>query len=344
MRIPEINIAGLFCAASPARADTDRALIDAAAGLGFLVVTGLPDDVPLGNQIRRELLRLFELPEPERRLLWRRKFDPAQANVYRGWFPAQNGDPTHKEGMDIGPDLVYGAQVVDASDVLREATPLPPESALPGWRTAAANYYRAMERTAAALMRSLARGLGLPETIFDAAFFQGISTLRLIRYPVRTPESFETVNPEQIWVTHNGHRRHLIGKPHVDSGFLTLVAQDETDGLQARSPQDTWVDVPPTDRALVVNFGKVMERWTGGRVKATEHRVVGIDRERFSIPFFYEPRVDAKIAPLNLDGAQPFEPFLFGDHLWSAVTQFVEFRGLEHLRRPKGSYLKVDQP
>jgi isopenicillin N synthase-like dioxygenase len=336
MSIPEINIADLFRTASPARAHVDNALINAACGLGFLVVTGLPDDVPVGDRIRRELLRLFELPESERRLLWRRKFDPAQPNVYRGWFPAQNGDPTHKEGMDIGPDLVYGTQVVDASDVLREATPLPPEAALPGWRAAAANYYQAMERTAAALMQSLARGLGLPETTFDAAFFQGVSTLRLIRYPVRTPESFGAMDPAQIWVMHHGQRRHLIGRPHVDSGFLTLVAQDETGGLQAWSQQDAWVDVPPTDRALVVNFGKVMERWTGGRVKATEHRVIGSERERFSIPFFYEPRVDAQIAPLNLDGAEPFEPFLFGDHLWSAVTQFVEFRGLEHLRRPRG--------
>jgi isopenicillin N synthase-like dioxygenase len=336
MSIPEIDVAGLFGTASPARADADSALIDAACGMGFLVVRGLPDDVPVGDRARRDLLRLFALPESERRTLWRRKFDPAQPNVYRGWFPAQNGDPTHKEGMDIGPDLVYGAQVVDASDVLREATPLPPEAALPGWRTAAANYYRAMERTAAALMQSVARGLGLPEATFDAAFFQGVSTLRLIRYPVRMPESFGAAAPEQIWVMHHGQRRHLIGRPHVDSGFLTLVAQDETGGLQARSPQGAWVDVPPTDRALVVNFGKVMERWTGGRVKATEHRVIGNERERFSIPFFYEPRVDAQIAPLNLDGAESFEPFFFGDHLWSSIIQFVEFRGLAHLRRPKG--------
>ncbi|HEX9138490.1 MAG TPA: 2OG-Fe(II) oxygenase family protein [Steroidobacteraceae bacterium] len=336
MKIPEIDIAGLFGTASPARAEADRALIDAACGMGFLLVTGLPDDVPVGDRNRRELLRLFELPDSERRTLWRRKFDPAHPNVYRGWFPAQNGDPTHKEGMDIGPDLVYGAQVVDPSDVLREATPLPPEATLPGWRTAAASYYRAMERTAAALMRSVARGLGLPEATFDAAFFQGVSTLRLIRYPVRTPESFGAAGSEQIWVMHHDQRRHLIGRPHVDSGSLTLVAQDETGGLQARSPQSVWVDVPPTDRNLVVNFGKVMERWTGGRVKATEHRVIGNERERFSIPFFYEPRVDAQIAPLNLDGAETFEPFLFGDHLWTSIIQFVEFRGLEQLRRPKG--------
>jgi len=72
----------------------------------------------------------------------------------------------------------------------------------------------------------------------------------------------------------------------------------------------------------------VLERWTGGRIKATEHRVIGPERERFSIPFFYEPRVDARIAPLPLPGIAPFEPFLYGDHLWAAMMRFVEFRGL----------------
>jgi isopenicillin N synthase-like dioxygenase len=92
--------------------------------------------------------------------------------------------------------------------------------------------------------------------------------------------------------------------------------------------------VPPIEGTLAVNFGKVLERWCNGRIKATEHRVVGSGRERMSIPFFYEARVDAKIAPLPLDDADSFEPFLYGDHLWSTTTKFVEFQGMEGLRTP----------
>jgi isopenicillin N synthase-like dioxygenase len=93
-------------------------------------------------------------------LLWRQKFDAGHANVYRGWFPLQEGHQTYKEGIDIGPDIAYGAAIVDNSDPLREATPLPPEAALPGWRAAASAYYRAMELTGRMLMRAIARGLG----------------------------------------------------------------------------------------------------------------------------------------------------------------------------------------
>jgi isopenicillin N synthase-like dioxygenase len=64
--------------------------------------------------------------------------------------------------------------------------------------------------------------------------------------------------------------------------------------------------------------------------------VLAPDRERFSIPFFYEPRPDAEIAPLALAHSEGFEPFLYGDYLWEVTTRFVEQRGIAHLRQPRG--------
>jgi isopenicillin N synthase-like dioxygenase len=138
---------------------------------------------------------------------------------------------------------------------------------------------------------------------------------------------------ERIVVTENGTERFLVAASHVDSGFVTLLAQDGVEGLQARAHDGSWLDVPPLPDSLAVNFGKVLERWTGGRIRATEHRVLAPGRTRLSIPFFYEPRVDAEIAPLP--GAAPFEPFLYGDHLWEVTTKFVEQRGIAHLRAPR---------
>jgi isopenicillin N synthase-like dioxygenase len=123
--------------------------------------------------------------------------------------------------------------------------------------------------------------------------------------------------------------------PHCDSGFVTLLTQDGVPGLQARRHDGAWIDIPPVDGTLAINFGKVLERWTGGRIRATEHRVVSANGPRCSIPFFYEPRVDAEIAPLPLAGVEPFEPFLYGDHLWASVTKFVEFHGMEWMRPPR---------
>jgi isopenicillin N synthase-like dioxygenase len=145
----------------------------------------------------------------------------------------------------------------------------------------------------------------------------------------------EAERPAEHFVTHEGNRRAIIGGAHVDSGFVTLLAQDGVEGLQARAHSGEWIDVPPAEGRLAVNFGKLLERWTGGRVRATLHRVLSPGRERFSIPFFYEPGAQAEIAPLPITGAESFEPFLYGDHLWDVATKFVEFRNVRHLREPR---------
>jgi len=334
--IPRVDIGALFGTDPALREATDRAILQAARSEGMLVVTGLPAWAVLDAPARRALLHIFALPQAEIRQLWRWNFDPTRPNVYRGWFPVQTGLATYKEGIDMGPDLAHGDRVVDTRDPLREATPLPPESALPGWRAQASAYYLAMSRLALQLMHAIARGLGLPEDHFDAAFDPGVSTLRLLRYPVRPDGSLDGVPPEEAWATHQGLRRYLLARAHVDSGFITLLAQDGVEGLQAQHLDGSWVDVPPVEGSLAVNFGKVLELWTGGAIRATTHRVLGTGRERFSIPFFFEASVDAVIAPLPLPGAPTFEPFYFGDHLWEVASRFAEQRGIAHLRTPRG--------
>ncbi len=335
--IPRIDISPLFGNDGEKRRAVDDAIRDAAATAGFLVITGLPEWASLTPDKRKFLLKLFTLPEDEIRKLWLWNFDHNQKNIYRGWFPLQNGFPTYKQGIDIGPDIVHGGADLVADDPLLSGTPFPPEAILPGWRAAVRDYYIAMTQVSAALMRSIARGLDLDEATFDAAFKGGISTLRFIHYPVRPEQSFAGAVPEDMWTTHQGERRYLTGRPHADTGFITVLAQDGVSGLQAKHRDGSWLDIPPVEGALAINFGKVLERWTGGRVRATIHRVLGSARERYSIPFFYEPRPDAVIRPLPLPGIEAFEPFHYGDHLWETITKFnVEFRGIGHLRAPSG--------
>jgi len=118
---------------------------------------------------------------------------------------------------------------------------------------------------------------------------------------------------------------------------MTLLAQDGVPGLQARARDARWVDVPPVDRALAVNFGQVLERWSGGRIKATEHRVIGTGQERFSIPSSTKPERMLKSVRSRSMTQKSFEPFLFGDFLWARIVNFVEFRGMQAVRKPMRS-------
>lgn len=336
--IPVIDIAPVFGPAGPARDRADAAIIEAATVHGFMTVTGLPASVPLGEDARVRMMRFFALDQDARMRLARQKYAPGNENIYRGYFPLKEGDPTYKEGVDLGPDIADPAAVAP-DDPLREATPLPDEADLPGWRADIAAYHRAMSGVGAALMRAIARGLGLDEDFFEAPFRDGVSTLRIIRYPARTPEALAALAPELVLDGPQGRsseKRYIVGTAHCDSGFVTLLNQDALGGLHARARNGDWLDVPAREDGLAVNFGQLLVRWTGGRVKATEHRVASPNRERVSVPFFYEPAVDAVIRPLPLAGAPDFEPFAYGDHVWNWMSSFIEFQGLEDKRPPRG--------
>ena len=90
---------------------------------------------------------------------------------------------------------------------------------------------------------------------------------------------------------------------HADYGFITLLLQDEVGGLEVRPyGQDEWLPVEPIPGALVVNLGEMLEVATDGYLMATIHRVQsppeGVDR--YSVPFFYSPRLDAVVDRVEL--------------------------------------------
>lgn len=329
--IPLIDVTPLFGPAGPAREATDRAILAAATGSGFLTITAPPELLPATAATRAELLRVFSLPAAETRKLWRQRYAPEHPNLYRGFYPASEG--VRVSGYDMGPDVAHALPAGD-DDPFLEPTPFPEEAVLPGWRAVAAGYYTGMERLGQTVMRSFARSFGLAETFFDPYFAGGISTLRVMHYPVPTEESLAADDPARVFTEHQGRRRHVLTGAHVDSGFVTLLAQDGVEGLQALDASGAWLDVPPREGTLAVNFGGLLERWTGGRIRATSHRVLGPGRPRHSIPFFYEPRVDAVITPLP--GTPDFAPFSYGDHLWTAMMKFGTFKGMESLRTPRG--------
>lgn len=307
--IPRLDVRTL---ADPAAA---RALVAAGRDPGFVVLDGVVD-AGFEAEMRR-LLSFFSLPEAEKRALARRKFEPRRPNVYRGYFPVQDGDPTYKEGIDLGRDALMDGWRPDGRDPLTEATPWPANEPCPGWRAAAADAYARFEALGFALLRAVALGLGVEPARPLAWFEAGNSTLRLLRYPPR-PATSLPADDERL-----PDGRMVVGRPHSDSGFVTLLWTDGSGGLQARALDGAWLDVPGD--GLAVNFGQMLSDVTGGAIRATEHRVVGGLGERHSVPFFFEPRVEARIEPLL--GEAP--PFVYGDFLWERMRRFVEFHGVE---------------
>ena len=56
----------------------------------------------------------------------------------------------------------------------------------------------------------------------------------------------------------------------------------------------------PLPGAFIVNIGEMLELASGGYLRATEHRVRIADIERISVPYFFNPRLDAQLPVLTL--------------------------------------------
>ncbi|MEM9370304.1 MAG: 2OG-Fe(II) oxygenase family protein [Pseudomonadota bacterium] len=299
----------------------DREIMAGAEGSGFLTLSGVDAALDLAP-LRDGMLGFFQADNAVRWSVVRHKYDPSSPHIYRGYFPPEGNGRSLLEGFDIGPDIADPARAGDGSDPLTEPTPRPD---LPGWAEAAGDYYTRMAGLGDAITRALFRALGADEALAARYFDRTISTLRLFRYP---PLDRFDIPAERHLLQEDGTTRYVMAGRHTDSGFVTLLWQDTTGGLQAESHVG-WIDVPPADGGLVVNFGQMLEDWSGGRVRATPHRVLGGLTERFSIPFFYEPAVDAVIEPLVPGRGQPF---VYGDFLWERMVRFPNFRGVT--RRP----------
>eukprot|EP01063_Lacrimia_lanifica_P037319 TRINITY_DN762_c0_g1_i1.p3 TRINITY_DN762_c0_g1~~TRINITY_DN762_c0_g1_i1.p3 ORF type:complete len:138 (+),score=33.67 TRINITY_DN762_c0_g1_i1:661-1074(+) len=95
-------------------------------------------------------------------------------------------------------------------------------------------------------------------------------------------------------------------KEHVDLTTVTLLIQDQPDGLEIWDrvaaqwvPVDNGASCGAGSLAVLVNAGRFLELWTAGRFPATPHRVRAVHAaHRISTVCFVFPDWDAPIAPL----------------------------------------------
>lgn len=90
--------------------------------------------------------------------------------------------------------------------------------------------------------------------------------------------------------------------------------------------------IKPEPGCIVVNLGDTFSRITNFKLKATMHRVLDIGKERFSSPFFFDPKYNAVI-PSNClvpEEEQQEEPIIYGDWLITKMTNaYVEWKNWE---------------
>ncbi|KAK2973384.1 hypothetical protein RJ640_022567 [Escallonia rubra] len=190
------------------------------------------------------------------------------------------------------------------------------------FKEACENYGQEMEKLAYRLLELISLSLGLPKHRLNGFFKDHTSMGRLIHCP-------PCPQPHLALGTHE----------HADIGALTILFQDDAGGLEAKRTSDgEWFRVKFVPNAYVVNVGDMLEVWSNKKYVSLVHRAkVTSTRERFSVPFFFNPAYYVVMEPIeeltNEDNPAKYKTFTWEEYYVS--------RKFANLKNPKKVALRL---
>ncbi|MEP5155531.1 2-oxoglutarate and iron-dependent oxygenase domain-containing protein [Planktotalea sp.] len=291
--IPRIDAAALINPQHPDHQTAKDAARIGATDVGFLTVYNTPISPDSVSHVIELYRAFFHLPSAQKET-----YDMSKTGSNRGWGGAQSeqvdpdANPDYKQVFDCGVEL-------DPDDPINKLKlpayapniwPEVPE----GFSKALQHYYRETTDFALDLLCVVADAADANGDYFRDKFSRPMALLRGNYYPERP-----------AWAT----AKDFGIATHTDYGCLTLLATDGSPGLEVRKRGGGWTPVQAPIGEFVINFGEMLEFWTGGKIKATPHRVLGPKHERISVPLFFNPNHDTVVSP-DADA-----PVLANDHL-----------------------------
>jgi len=316
--LPVIDFQPFLRGDEVARYGVAQAIDRASREVGFFYLTQHGISPSLIERAFDQARRFFALP-----LESKREIAIECSSCHRGYFAlgGENLDPAsqgprgdYKEGIKIGRDLSPTHPLVQAGLPLHGPNQWPAE--LPAWRETMQAYFDACQQLGQSLMQAFALALSLPEDYFAPCLSEPMATLGPLHYP---PQS-EPVS-----------RYRLGAGAHTDYGCLTILAQDDCGGLQVCNPTGQWIEAPPQTGMFIINIGDMLARWSNDRYASTQHRVINRSgRDRYSLPFFYDPNFDADISCLpsccSSDNPARYTPTCGGPYLLGRIAEAFAYQ------------------
>lgn len=271
--------------------------------VGFFYVSnhGIPERSR--ESLFTEAKRFFDLAAEEKMGL-----HMGESSQFRGYVPL-GGEVTQEkkdwhECLDLQPKAGR-AEGGDGGHLLDDPGQWPAE--LPSFRQVMMRAWDELYELSGRIARGLALSLGAEADFFDPFTGGELSALRLAHYPPFAQTDWSDDVDAGMGA-------------HCDKGFLAILQQDEVGGLEVRGADGQWITAPHVPGTFLVNVGFMTQRWSNDRYQATWHRVqLPGGRDRYSVPFFFEPRADAVVEPLasccDADNPPRYEPCKFGEYL-----------------------------
>jgi isopenicillin N synthase-like dioxygenase len=295
-----------------ARAQVVRQVDEAARTVGFMQVTGHGIPRCVLDEFTAATDEFFALP-PATKSQYR-----CPPHVNRGYTPPRAESLVNSLGLASAGDL-FEAVNVGTSAADYPGLDLPPDvyapnvypAEVPGFEDAVAAWFSAAGAVARTMTRIFGVALGGSEDYFAAFTDHSVDVLRMNNYCLPAPDA--ELEPDQLGMG-----------AHTDYGIVTVLWADKVPGLEILGADGCWHSVLPAGRALLVNLGDTLARWTNDQWLSTMHRVApprlaGELVPRRSAAYFHDGNVDAVIEclPSCVSPETPahYEPVTVGEHL-----------------------------
>lgn len=229
---------------------------------GFFQITGHRVPEELQEAVLDCLKEFFALPQVDKEKVLKGKYEHHYPYVYSSTLVDIDSDknswnrgyekigsqileagtaPDQKEGFYIGEEIDKDHPYF-IQKKLNSGPNFWPDSVkdVERFRAVSMEYYNAMHGLARDILAVIAQTLDLDSTYFQEFTTNAVATLRYLHYPPQAPDSDEKIS-------------RGIGA-HTDFGSVTLLMQDEVDGLQVyEKTTNEWLDVRHVPRLHVNN-------------------------------------------------------------------------------------------
>lgn len=299
--LPVVDLSGLFTGDLADKARIAADLGRAARASGFFYITGHGISQDMIDAAFAASHAFHAMPRSYKMRWW-----SGFTTNHRGYVPFEENGANFPKSINLNEawDMSYEAPV-DHPDYLAGWRMTGPNiwPDLPGWKEVVSGYYDAVFGLGLQLLDALALELGVETEELTQHITYPTSQLRLLRYVANDlPATKDIVG---------------IGA-HSDFECFTILLQGGP-GLQVMNAEDVWIEAPPIPGCFIVNIGDIFEVWSGGQFKSTQHRVVNIGRERYSMPLFFGLDYHAVVEPLEkfrtAETREKYPPLKAGEHL-----------------------------
>jgi isopenicillin N synthase-like dioxygenase len=262
--------------------------------------------------------RFFTIPEADKLAIKINKW-------HRGYLPFNNA----VAGEGLKPNLsesflVGGYLPPDDPDVLADIPMHGPNQwpvAMPEIRPVLEAYIEQLTNLGLVVLRAFAVALELPEHFFDEHYRKPMRFIRLLHYP---PQAGQRADNE------------FGAAPHTDYGCVTILAQDEVGGLQVKRRGGGWIDAPSIPGTFLPSTSPSAHAMTNGKCVDTSSRDHPVRRDRYSIPFFFDPTFHTLVSCIDScrRPGEPakYAPITWGDYLKQRFDSVYAYR-----KRSEGS-------